>query len=88
MKEIDNRGSNFYVALYWASCLADKDSSWLPLAKALKDAEDQILKELVDCQGPSVDIGGYYHPNPEKAESAMRPSKVFNNLMDNMESVL
>jgi len=88
VKEIDNRGSNFYVALYWASCLADKDSSWLPLAKALKDAEDQILKELVDCQGPSVDIGGYYHPNPEKAEAAMRPSNVFNNLMDNMESVL
>jgi len=88
VKEIDNRGSNFYVALYWASCLADKDSSWLPLAKSLKDAEDQILKELVDCQGPSVDIGGYYHPNPEKAEAAMRPSNVFNNLMDNMESVL
>jgi len=88
VKEIDNRGSNFYVALYWASCLADKDSAWLPLAKALKDAEDQILKELVDCQGPSVDIGGYYHPSPEKAEAAMRPSNVFNNLMDNMESVL
>jgi len=88
VKEIDNRGSNFYVALYWASCLADKDSAWLPLAKALKDAEDQILKELVDCQGSSVDIGGYYHPSPEKAEAAMRPSNVFNNLMDNMESVL
>merc|ERR1712198_602447 len=88
VKEIDNRGSNFYVALYWASCLADKDSAWLPLAKSLKDAEDQILKELIDCQGPSVDIGGYYHPSPEKAEAAMRPSNVFNNLMDNMESVL
>eukprot|EP00090_Calanus_glacialis_P023769 TRINITY_DN3685_c0_g1_i1.p1 TRINITY_DN3685_c0_g1~~TRINITY_DN3685_c0_g1_i1.p1 ORF type:complete len:738 (+),score=267.77 TRINITY_DN3685_c0_g1_i1:52-2265(+) len=87
-KEIDNRGSNFYVALYWAECLAGKDSAWLPLAKALKDAEAQITKDLIDCQGSSVDIGGYYHPNPALAEVAMRPSKRFNELMDNMESAL
>jgi len=88
VKEIDNRGSNFYVALYWAECLAGKDSAWLPLAKALKDAEAQITKDLIDCQGSSVDIGGYYHPNPALAEVAMRPSKRFNELMDNMESAL
>merc|ERR1712106_726551 len=88
VKEIDNRCSNFYVALYWAECMAGKDSGWLPLAKALKDAEDQITKDLVDCQGSSVDIGGYYHPNPALAEAAMRPSKKFNELMDNMESAL
>jgi len=87
-KEIDNRGSNFYVALYWAECLSGKDSAWLPLAKALKDSEAQITKELVDCQGSSVDIGGYYHPNPAMVEVAMRPSKRFNELMDNMESAL
>merc|ERR1719186_1267287 len=87
-KEIDNRGSNFYVALYWAECLAAKDSAWIPLAKALKDSEAVITKELVDCQGSSVDIGGYYHPNPAMAEVAMRPSKRFNELMDNMESAL
>eukprot|EP00092_Neocalanus_flemingeri_P012216 GFUD01013171.1.p1 GENE.GFUD01013171.1~~GFUD01013171.1.p1 ORF type:complete len:738 (-),score=265.92 GFUD01013171.1:164-2377(-) len=88
VKEIDNRGSNFYVALYWAECLAGKDSAWGPLAKALKDAEDVITKELLDCQGPGVEIGGYYHPNPAMAEVAMRPSKRFNELMDNMESAL
>jgi len=88
VKEIDNRGSNFYVALYWAECLAGRDSAWVPLAKALKDAETEILKDLVDCQGSGVDIGGYYHPDHAKAETAMRPSKKFNELMDNMESVL
>jgi len=88
VKEIDNRGSNFYVALYWAECLAGRDSAWVPLAKALKDAETEILKDLVDCQGSGVDIGGYYHPDHAKAEAAMRPSKKFNELMDNMESVL
>merc|ERR1719153_1285672 len=88
VKEIDNRGSNFYVALYWAECLAAKDSAWVPLAKSLKNAEAEILKDLVDCQGSGVDIGGYYHPDHVKAEAAMRPSRKFNELMDNMESVL
>merc|ERR1712029_53957 len=85
VKEVDNRASNFYVALYWAQCLADKDSSWLPLAKALKDSEEIIVKELVDCQGSSVDIGGYYRPDPVKTEAAMRPSNRFNQLVDNIE---
>merc|ERR1711936_1460786 len=88
VKEIDNRGSNFFIALYWAECLAKKDSSWIPLAKALKSSEVDILKDLLDCQGSNVDIGGYYHPNPDMAEAAMRPSKKFNELMDNMESAL
>merc|ERR1712029_465743 len=82
VKEVDNRASNFYVALYWAQCLADKDSSWLPLAKALKDSEEIIVKELVDCQGSSVEIGGYYKPDPAMIKSAMRPSNTFNKLMD------
>lgn len=85
VKEIDNRGSNFYVALYWAQCLADKDSSWLPLAKSLKDSEDLILKDLVDCQGGPVDIGGYFKPDDAKAETAMRPSVRFNELMDKLD---
>jgi len=83
--EVDNRASNFYIALYWAQCLADKDSSWLPLAKALKDSEEMIVKELVECQGSSVDIGGYYKPDPAKIKSAMRPSNTFNKLMDDFE---
>jgi len=81
-KQIDNRGSNFYVALYWAEELAAKDSSWAPLAQALKDNEEQIMKDLIDCQGPPCDVGGYYKLDPVKAEVAMRPSAKFNELMD------
>merc|ERR1711862_286006 len=81
VKQLDNRGSNFYVALYWAEELAAKDASWAPLAKALKDNEEQIVKELIDCQGPAVDVGGYYKVDQVLADKAMRPSKIFNDLM-------
>merc|ERR1712088_823048 len=83
VNQIDNRGSNFYVALYWAEGLAAKDAAWAPLANALKDNEERIVKELIDCQGPAVDVGGYYKVDPVKADAAMRPSKKFNDLMDN-----
>merc|ERR1719381_4281 len=56
VNQIDNRGSNFYVALYWAEELAAKDAAWAPLAQALKDNEEQILKDLIDCQGPPCDV--------------------------------
>jgi len=82
VKQIDNRGSNYYVALYWAEELAAKDSAWAPLARALADNEEQILKDLLECQGPSQDVGGYYKLDPAKAEVAMRPSAIFNELMD------
>jgi len=82
VKQLDNRGSNFYVALYWAEELAAKDASWEPLAKGLKDNEEQIVKELIECQGPAVDVGGYYKVDPAKAEAVMRPSAVFNELID------
>jgi len=82
VKQIDNRGSNFYVALYWAEELAAKDASWAPLAKALKDNEEQILKDLVECQGAPADVGGYYKVDPVKADAVMRPSKIFNELID------
>jgi len=88
VKELDNRGSNYYLALFWAECLAAKDSSWQALAKKLKEAEEEITKDLVECQGGSVDIGGYYHPDPSKTEIVMRPSKKFNDLMDNLDSAL
>jgi len=81
-KQIDNRGSNFYVALYWAEELAAKDASWAPLAQALAANEEQIMKDLIDCQGPPCDVGGYYKLDPVKAEVAMRPSAKFNELMD------
>jgi len=81
-KQLDNRGSNFYVALYWAEELAAKNAEWAPLAQALKDNEEQIVKDLIDCQGPPADVGGYYKVDPVKAEAVMRPSKIFNDLMD------
>eukprot|EP00092_Neocalanus_flemingeri_P030849 GFUD01033503.1.p1 GENE.GFUD01033503.1~~GFUD01033503.1.p1 ORF type:complete len:780 (+),score=190.12 GFUD01033503.1:44-2341(+) len=82
VKQLDNRGANFYMALYWAEELAAKDAAWAPLAKALQDNEEQIVKDLIDCQGPSLDVGGYYKLDAAKAEIAMRPSAVFNELMD------
>merc|ERR1719433_2391428 len=82
VNQIDNRGSNFYVALYWAEEMAAKDAAWAPLAQALKDNEEQILKDLIECQNISVDIGGYYKVDPSKTEAVMRPSKTFNDLMD------
>merc|ERR1712111_218096 len=78
----DAGNTNFYVALYWAEELAARDAAWAPLAKALADNEETILKDLIDCQGPPCDVGGYYKVDPVKADIAMRPSKIFNDLMD------
>ncbi|WP_370480251.1 NADP-dependent isocitrate dehydrogenase [Tamlana flava] len=82
--ELDNRGSHFYLALYWAQELAkqNKDEAlkdeFTPIAKQLADNEAVILKELTDIQGKPVSIGGYYEPNEEIANKVMRPSKTFN----------
>merc|ERR1712212_553313 len=83
VKQIDNRGSNYYVALYWAEELAAKDAAWAPLAQALKDNEAAIQQEMIDIQGVAADVGGYYKLDEEKANAVMRPSKKFNELMDN-----
>merc|ERR1719461_2757137 len=83
VKQIDNRGSNFYVALYWAEELAAKDPSWAPLAQALKDNEAAIQQEMIDIQGVPADVGGYYKLDEDKANAVMRPSKIFNDLIDN-----
>merc|ERR1712061_550918 len=83
VKQIDNRGTNYYIATYWAEAMAKRDPTWLGLAKGLADAEEEIMKDLIECQGPAVDLGGYYRPDPVKAEAAMRPSKAFNALIDN-----
>ncbi|MEL6492525.1 MAG: NADP-dependent isocitrate dehydrogenase [Cyanobacteria bacterium J06621_3] len=85
--ELDNRGSHFYLATYWAKALATqtKDAAlktaFEPLAEALANSEDAIVDELAAAQGDAVDIGGYYLPDREKAAQAMRPSKTFNNLL-------
>jgi len=80
--EIDNRGSTYYVALYWAQAMAERDTKWADLAQRLADNEKEITQDLIDCQGPPVDIGGYYKPDPVKATGAMRPSKTFNEIID------
>jgi isocitrate dehydrogenase len=88
--EIDNRGSHFYVALFWAEALAaqDKDTSlkarFGPVAKSLRDNGWQIKQELIDCQGKPVDIGGYYHPDAKKISVAMRPSALFNSILEDL----
>ena len=82
--EIDNRGSHFYLALYWAQALAAQDedaglkAKFAPLAKALAENEQKIVGELNGAQGKPVDIGGYYRPALDKVAAAMRPSATFN----------
>ncbi|HEY2381504.1 MAG TPA: NADP-dependent isocitrate dehydrogenase [Terriglobia bacterium] len=82
--EMDNRGSHFYLALYWAQAMAaqtqdpELQSRFTPLARALAEHETKIISELNAAQGRPVDIGGYYAPNPETASKAMRPSATFN----------
>jgi isocitrate dehydrogenase len=81
---IDNRGSHFYLALYWAQELAKQTddaelaSDFAPLAQALSSAEQQINEELIGVQGHPVDIGGYYRPDDAKVDAVMRPSKTLN----------
>ena len=81
---IDNRGSHFYLALYWAQGLAAQDedatlkAKFAPLAKVLAENEAKIVAELIAVQGKPVDIGGYYRPDLAKVAAAMRPSATFN----------
>jgi len=85
--EMDNRGSHFYIALYWAEALGAQSQSeplrtqFARIAAELKANETIIINELVKCQGKAVDIGGYYHPDPEKVEKVMRPSAIFNAIL-------
>ena len=82
--ELDNRGSHFYVALYWAQALAEQTDNeelqayFKPLAKALSDNEEKIVSDLTTAQWHAVDIGGYYKPNLEQTAAIMRPSALFN----------
>ena len=82
VKEIDNRGSSFYIGLYWAQEMAQHDTSFKALADALAANEQTILKELIDCQGPPVDIGGYYKPDSEMVNKAMRPCQLLNDIIE------
>ena len=90
VNELDNRGSHFYLALYWAQALtAQSDDEDLkvqfePIAAQLADNEKKIVDELNAAQGSAVDIGGYYHPDAELIASAMRPSTTLNSILDSI----
>ncbi|KAA0099457.1 NADP-dependent isocitrate dehydrogenase [Mycolicibacterium sp. P1-5] len=85
--ELDNRGSQFYLALYWAQALAEQTDDkelaehFAPLAKTLAENEETIVAELNEVQGNPADIGGYYYPDREKTTSVMRPSKTLNSVL-------
>jgi isocitrate dehydrogenase len=86
--ELGNRGSHFYLAMYWAEQLAaqntnaDLKAKFAPLANALKANEEEIVKELLASEGKAQDIGGYYLPDAVKVQAAMRPSKTFNEILN------
>ena len=88
VKEMDNRGSHFYLALYWAQAMAEQttdaelQSLFVPLARSLAENESTIMAELNAVQGNRVDIGGYYSPNSSLASKAMRPSPTLNAALD------
>ena len=86
--ELDNRGSHFYLSMYWAQALAEQtedaelSTKFAPLAKTLADNEAKIISEMTATQGHPVDIGGYYHADLEKTAAVMRPSSTFNEALD------
>jgi isocitrate dehydrogenase len=87
VNELDNRGSHFYLALYWAQALAESEDAGLrayfaPVAKSLAENEATIVAELVAVQGEPMDIGGYYLPNDDLVSKAMRPSATLNAIID------
>jgi isocitrate dehydrogenase len=86
--QIDNRGSHFYLAMYWAEALAAQTAdtgmagAFAPIATAMRENEAKIGQELIDSQGTSQNIGGYYHPNSHRTFAAMRPSPTLNRIID------
>jgi isocitrate dehydrogenase len=82
VNEIDNRGSHFYIAKNWAAAMAKHNSDFSTLAEELAKYEDEIMSDLIKCQGKPMDIGGYYELDDDKANATMRPSAKFNELID------
>jgi len=86
----DNRGSHFYLALYWAQELAqqtadaDLAAAFAPVAEALAAREEEIVAQLLAVQGSPADIGGYYRPDAERVDAVMRPSAAFNEVIDSL----
>jgi isocitrate dehydrogenase len=90
VNEIDNRGSHFYLAMYWAEALAEQNedaelkSQFAKIAEQLEENEEKIMEELISVQGKPMDIDGYYRPNCVLADKAMRPCKTFNDIIESM----
>ncbi|WP_029037419.1 NADP-dependent isocitrate dehydrogenase [Salinimicrobium xinjiangense] len=88
VNELDNRGSHFYLALFWAQALAEQNEDgelrdhFKKVATELKENEEKILQEVIDAQGSPVDIGGYYYPVEDKVTTAMRPSETLNRILN------
>ncbi|TWU16555.1 NADP-dependent isocitrate dehydrogenase [Allorhodopirellula heiligendammensis] len=90
--ELDNRGSHFYLALYWAEALAAQDENavlkerFTPIARQMAENESKIVSELNEAQGVAIDVGGYYFPDSAAATQAMRPSATLNSIIDGLAS--
>ncbi|MFT6924213.1 MAG: isocitrate dehydrogenase [Crocinitomicaceae bacterium] len=90
--ELDNRGSHFYLSMYWAEALAEQSedselkSAFESISNELKSHESAIVNELNEAQGDAVDLGGYYFPNPDKVAKAMRPSSTFNGIIKSIST--
>ncbi|EMI54735.1 NADP-dependent isocitrate dehydrogenase [Rhodopirellula sallentina] len=90
VNELDNRGSHFYLAMYWAEALASQDKNatlkerFAPIAKTMAENEAKIVEELNGAQGVAMDIGGYYFPDPAAASKAMRPSPTLNQIVESL----
>ena len=88
--ELDNRGSHFYLAMYWAQALAEQNENknlkekFAPIAKQFAENENLIIKEIAQTVGNTIDIGGYYLPNDEKVKHALRPSNTFNKIINSI----
>ncbi|MEM6796266.1 MAG: NADP-dependent isocitrate dehydrogenase, partial [Acidobacteriota bacterium] len=88
--QLDNRGSHFYLALFWAQALTEQTADaelaarFAPVAEALAGAEEKILEELNAAQGQPVDLGGYYRTDAAKVAAAMRPSATFNGILESL----
>jgi len=84
--EIDNRDTNFFVALHWSQLLAEEDETFEALYRQLSSTKDIILKEIRESQGPNVDLGGYYRLDYKKARKAMNPSATFSAILERFSS--
>ena len=88
--ELDNRGSHFHLATAWARALADQQkdgelaSMFGPIASSMASNREAILDELNGVQGQSMDVGGYYQPDPKQASKAMRPSETLNGIVEGL----